>query len=399
MFSLFLVQGANYLAPLLVLPYLSRVLGLDGFGTIAIVLSACAVALIFTDFGFNLSATYWIAKNINNRKEISYHIGAIFIIKSIICLFLVLGVIIFNLFFTDLTYLSFSILVCLVIIAQSFQSIWFFQGIEKMKNVTLLTVIAKLSYMALVFIFVSTHSDVNIVLICLTVSNLISSFVSVFLIYKEGYEIKLPNTPYIWSVFKGSTPFFLSRAAVGLYTSASAFIVGSIGGVQQAALYSSAEKLYQAGQGLTSPITQALFPYISRSGDIKILYRLVSFLLVPISIVFTFAYFYSEQILVLFYGPDFSNSSDILRLFLICLVVTFISVNFGYPAFSSIGRVDIANKTVMFAALIQMLIISILIFMNKVSAYNIAMSVLFVESVVMLIRVFVFFKMKHKSSI
>ncbi|MFB9998018.1 oligosaccharide flippase family protein [Providencia rustigianii] len=70
---------------------------------------------------------------------------------------------------------------------------------------------------------------------------------------------------------KSSYTYFLSRASVVIYTSASTFIVGSYSGLNQAALFSSAEKLYQAGQSITSPVSQAIFPHIARTGE-KIYY-------------------------------------------------------------------------------------------------------------------------------
>ena len=67
--ALFTLQFVSMVAPLIVLPYLSRVLGLDGFGLVMLALSACAIGLIITDFGFNLSATYKISQK---REDVDY---------------------------------------------------------------------------------------------------------------------------------------------------------------------------------------------------------------------------------------------------------------------------------------------------------------------------------------
>ncbi|WP_162627181.1 oligosaccharide flippase family protein [Aeromonas media] len=396
--ALIFVQLSNYLAPLLVLPYLSRVLGVDGFGVIAIALSACAIALIATDFGFNLSATYWIAQNRDDEVCISQYIGAIFFIKVVLCfifLMLLWG-------YSEISHgnlLSKHYLIPwigFVVVSQTFQATWFFQGIEKMNNVTFFTVTAKLSYLLLVFCFVDTVGDERWVLICLAISNVFASFFSMFLIYKEGYAVKFSGYSYAWRVFKDSAPFFLSRAAVSVYTSASTFIIGSISGAHQAAIYSSSEKLYQAGQGVTSPITQSLFPYITRSKDIATFYRVVFLSAIPMTIGCIVCYLYAGDILGMFYGADFVSSTKVLQVFMICLVVNYISVNFGYPAFSSIGRVDVANKTVMLASLIQFLSLSVLFYLNDISAYNVAISVLIVECIVMFLRVSLFIHMRHQ---
>lgn len=52
-YYLVLVQFANYIAPLLVLPYLGRTLGLEGFGIVAMAISLCSIALIINDNHLN----------------------------------------------------------------------------------------------------------------------------------------------------------------------------------------------------------------------------------------------------------------------------------------------------------------------------------------------------------
>lgn len=89
--SLFILQLTNVIAPLIVLPYLSRVLGINGFGLVMLAFSASSIGLVVTDFGFNLSATYSISKNRDKIDYISELIGSIFIIKMFLTLIVVLS--------------------------------------------------------------------------------------------------------------------------------------------------------------------------------------------------------------------------------------------------------------------------------------------------------------------
>lgn len=66
-----LLQIAGYLFPLITLPYLARVIGVEGFGKIAF---AAAVVLWFktiTDWGFDYTATRDVAQNRDNPEKVS----------------------------------------------------------------------------------------------------------------------------------------------------------------------------------------------------------------------------------------------------------------------------------------------------------------------------------------
>src|SRR5262249_27037692 len=54
--SLYAVQGLNYLIPLLMLPYLLRVLTPTSYGTIVLAQSLFGYGIILTEFGFNLTS-------------------------------------------------------------------------------------------------------------------------------------------------------------------------------------------------------------------------------------------------------------------------------------------------------------------------------------------------------
>jgi PST family polysaccharide transporter len=73
-FYLILLQGLNYVAPLLVLPYLMIKLGAEKFGYIGFSLSVCQYLMLIVDFGFNLSGTKRIALVQDNQDKLNLKI-------------------------------------------------------------------------------------------------------------------------------------------------------------------------------------------------------------------------------------------------------------------------------------------------------------------------------------
>ncbi|MCG3461382.1 oligosaccharide flippase family protein [Xenorhabdus bovienii] len=396
--SLVAVQLITYLSPIIALPYLSRVLNVESFGLVMLLMSVIVISNLLTDFGFNLYSPAWIANNKNNTNKINIHISSIFILKVI--LFSLTSICLIIYFTVTNTINENKVILCsvtlLAILSQNFQIIWFFQGIEKMSNITCLTLFSKLSYVIFIIFFVKGSNDVSQAILSYAFSNFIATTIGLLLYIKLGYKILTPKLIDIINITINSFPFFLSRAAVSIYTSASTLIIGSHAGLTQAALYSSAEKLYQAGQSISFPISQALYPYLARTKNISTFYRFILVLIPPLIISIGIIYYFSNEIIILFYGKNYNFAIDIFRIFLITTIINFIAVNFGYPAFSIIDRLDIANKSVIIAATLQLVMLFILCVMNHITAISIAISVLITESIVMVIRVVYFIKISKK---
>ena len=66
--ALLFIQGANFILPLIILPYLVRTLGSEKYGLVMVAQSVALFLTIIVDFGFNISATREVA-NLKNDKE------------------------------------------------------------------------------------------------------------------------------------------------------------------------------------------------------------------------------------------------------------------------------------------------------------------------------------------
>ena len=139
--SLAAVQGVNYLLPLMTLPYLVRVLGVDNFGIFSFATAIVAFFAVITDYGFNFSATREISVNKFNKTEITKIYSSVMTLKIILMLlsFLILCIMVF--FIPKFNDNLLIYLLCYgVVLGQVLFPVWFFQGMEQMQFITVVNV-------------------------------------------------------------------------------------------------------------------------------------------------------------------------------------------------------------------------------------------------------------------
>jgi PST family polysaccharide transporter len=151
----FLNIGSKYI----LVGYLIRVLGENGYGTLTWVDSIVQYFIMFINFGFDLYAAKYVVENKNNPKKLNQAISAIYYIKGI--LFLVCFVLLIPLTFnTEInTVINLIFLMLVMGIGEVLTPIWFFQGIEKMKTITIITFFSKLILVLLTFFFIKNNTD------------------------------------------------------------------------------------------------------------------------------------------------------------------------------------------------------------------------------------------------
>lgn len=393
--ALAVLQFATYLTPLLIVPYLTRVLGPAGYGIVAICLAIIQMSLILTDFGFNLSSTEYIARNKQDKELINKHIGSVIQVKLLLLSVCVVVLFVFINQQLHRYQFEFFLYSCVAVLGQTFQSLWFFQGIEKMKRITAFLTISKFLYVVLTFILVNNVDKGRFVVLSFALSQIIGAVLSQYYIRKEGYGYVLASFSDMRSVLKSSALFFWSRLAVATYTTASTLVVGSSGSVQ-AGYYAASEQLYKAGQNIMTPVSQALYPYMARSKNWALFFKMMMVLTIILTVGSVAAIILSQWLIVLIFGSEYLVSQNVFIIFMMALVVTFVSTNFGYPVFSALGCVKIANFTVIIGATVHITILLSLFLLEKISALNVVKAVLFTEVFVLILRIFFFIKLYRR---
>lgn len=261
------LQFANYLIPLLIIPYIVRVLGVEIFGKVSYAQNIITYLTIFVNYGFEYSATQEIAINKDNKNKLRSIFWAVIRFKTFLLLitFIIWGIL--CLYFSkveeDRLLYFYGMLINIGIVL--FPT-WFFQGIEKMSKMTIFNFLIKALGAIFIVLLIHTSADYRIYLLIPSVSYIIIGVIAFYYVIKKYELFPIHKETLIKKqVVRKGFPIFLNNIFSTLYTVAGMTILGFYISDQQLGIYSGAYKIIIAVIMLTSiPISIALFPVMSR---------------------------------------------------------------------------------------------------------------------------------------
>lgn len=264
--SLYSIQFANYILPLILVPYLVRVLGPEHFGLVAFGQGLIAYFNIFVDYGFALSATRRISVEREDVAAVSKTALSVWAAKALLCaaaFVILLGII--NLV-PKLKEVDVLLLILYgVVVGNALFPIWLFQGLERMSFIAAINLAMRLLVLAGVFTFVRRPEDYLLYAGLTSLRSLGAGVAGVILaFFKFKLRPFLPSLTDIWETLKEGWLLFLSTASISLYTAGNAFILGMLTNPTVVGYYSAAEKIVNGIMNLLGPIRQATYPRFSK---------------------------------------------------------------------------------------------------------------------------------------
>lgn len=382
--SLAILNGFNYFLPLITLPYLVRVLGVQYFGLLSLATAVISYFNIVTDYGFNLTATRDISIHREDKEKIIEIFSSVMIVKSILMLisFIVLCIIVmsFDKFSKnwEIYFLTFG-----TVLGRLLFPVWFYQGMEKMKYITYLDILAKSIFTASVFIFVQKQSDFYVVPVLSSLGFFVSGVCSLVIIRREfGVNFKWQSFTKIKYYAKESYYIFISNISVTLYTSTTIVLLGVFTNETMVGYYSMADKLIAAMKQLITPVSQAFFPYISKKAKaskritLNIVKKL-AIITIPLSAILTFFLFImAEEVLKFIFGIV-GPTAIILRILAIIPLLVVLDTIFGTLLMLVFKRDKEYGKIIISAGIINLILA--VIFIPLFQCVGAAFSVLIVE--------------------
>jgi len=269
--SLYTIQFANYILPLVTIPYLVRVLGPEKFGAVAFGQSLMAYFALFTNYGFDWSATRRIAVHQNDSEAVSRTAAAVWVAKALLCGVGFLALLFLISLIPRIKEVSLLLLILYgIVLGNMLFPTWLFQGLERMVAISVINLAMRTLSTAGIFALIHRPEDFLLLAGLISFQWMGAGLIGVWTaLTKLRVRLSLPSRRDVRQALAEGWMLFLSTGAISLYTSGNAFILGMITNHTVVGYYSAAEKLVKASLGLLAPLSQAVYPRVSRLASIS----------------------------------------------------------------------------------------------------------------------------------
>lgn len=254
------------LSPLITYPYLIKVIGLELNGVVVFAQSVTAYLSLMVNFGFNITGAKDVAVSRDNPQAVNQIITAVYVNKFIIWVLLLaiwmalIGTVPFFQKYYWVYFWSFFITVNDLLFP-----VWLFQGLEKMKFITIINVSTRLLFVLPVFVVVRQASDYYKVSMLLALGSLLGGLLSVYVVFgKLGFRMVRLHGKHLKEKAKEGFTLFLSIVSTQIYGHLSKVLVGTFLGMADVTIYDLCEKIIALIRIPVGILTQTIFPKIAR---------------------------------------------------------------------------------------------------------------------------------------
>jgi PST family polysaccharide transporter len=379
----------------LLVAYLVRVLGKINYGILTWVDAAIQYFVIFINFGFDVYAAKYIVENRESKEKLNKIASGIYIIKAV--LFLISFIILY--FFTFLDsfsiYKDYLFLMLLMGIGEVFFPIWYFQGIEKLKLATYITIFSRLILVIGTLFLVVNEDDLKIHIYLIVLSSLMMGFLGYITIVKKfGFKFLRVSFQTIVALLKDAYMFFLGRFLSLTFNFMTIFLIGIYYTMDYVTGFDVALKIVLVCIIPFDMLQQAVFPTVTRTKNKSLVVKLAFasvFFGVLLSVIL---YFFSDKLLAIFGGAEVISYSNVLQT--LAIIPPFVALTFvlGTCTLVAFGYNKEFNQSLIISSVLYIIIVVILYFIDAITFWNLVYLRVFSDVVLALIRLF--FVQKNK---
>ena len=351
--SLFLtvVDGVKLLLPFIAMPYIIRVCGVENYGRIIFAQTVVMYFWALVNFNMQIFAVKQIAENIGNTVVISKIMSSFLALRVI---FTITGGLVLVLIgarmpiFRELFRLL--MFAYIMVIAEAFTVTAFFQGIEKMYNISLIQLLAVFFYLTTLFAFVHSPQDYELVVLLQSVGLLLAALIGVWVMcVKYCIKLRLPSRQDLKDMLWGSVPFAIAKFAAMINLNIAKLFAGMVLGMHQLALLDMAQKITDAALIPAGIIEQAIYPHNAQKKDRKFI-SATFWLLLFFAVVCAGIMVVCTPLAVDFFGAGKLNDAIPIIYFLsLKVAISILDCYIGVPVLVALGYSKPFNDSIIYS--------------------------------------------------
>jgi PST family polysaccharide transporter len=323
------------ISPLIILPHLSQILGLENLGKILSVQYFFQLTGIIVSYGFQWSSLREMAHCKNEKQILSIYITTV----CTQCILLVPSLIITIIYCFLIQDGQEKTLIAIFFLSQAgsiINTTWFLRGVGRIGIMVLIQTITNLLVLISIFFIIDKPSEVILSAILLAASPILSGLAFItWLISTKTQAFIAPNKSEIKEKIKKNKELFISQITITSYTTLIPIIISHLGTNEQVALFAISEKIQKLFRFSISPIMQIIYPkmcslWINNTKlAIKRLALTLSAILLYSLISLLIFYFFSEKIAIFFIGNNVLYLPSIIEITAVISVFILINVVIG----------------------------------------------------------------------
>lgn len=369
-FNLFFLQGFSYIYPILLIPFLTKTIGMEKYGLVYFAIAFAWYFQVICEFGFDLSNVRHVVNNKNDKKKLSEILSSITFLKLFFSLVLfVVYVILVFLLPSFREYYILYLISYFRVFANSLLPYWLFRSLENVKYIARITLVVKTILITPIFILVKGPEDYLVVIIFFVLIEIVSALVAYCFALKI-YDLKIVRCSSRQLIYltKDSVPFFTSNIITRLYTRSNMLVIGLVMGNHMAGIYSVSEKLYNVYANIVAPLIQHVFyPYFMRIRERIRMNKIVFILVFLNTIALSIMYFVFPMLLPFFVKDSLAEVSKYFPLFLLLLFIDVPIMLLGYPYLGTLNKIKYVNRAAINSSIFYFLGLIILLLINSIS--------------------------------
>lgn len=352
------------ISPLITYPYLVRVLGTEQYGwviTAQIVVSYCSILI---DFGFKRISARHISIHRDNKEKLSEIMSAIFtmqIILWVLCLIvylIILGSITTYRQHFWLFLFSYGLTLNELLFPQ-----YFFQGIEKMKYITIVNILMRIISIALIFVCVNDSMDYVRVPVLYTIGYFAGGVLSLYVIYgREKLKYRWPSFSSMKYYFKDASMVFYTDVICTVKDKLNYILLGSMVRVSDVVIYDLGSKFMNVVSKPATIVATVLFPKMAKDRDFMIFKKILVILVITTVFVVLILNLFLPQVVHFFIDEDINLLP--IRIYLIAPILVGASSFISSNLILALGYTKYVLSSIIFTTIIYLILLAYMYFMG-----------------------------------